>query len=397
MNKFFKGFLTASVLFGMTAAPAQAAETTAPSELVLREQPFLTAPEMARMPKKFLYDSGIEIAYPEDGVKGIYLTENTAGNPVRMEELIDYVNSNDLNAMVIDIKNDHGHVTTDFKSDDAHIQENTMPVIADITAMMKRLEEEQIYPIARIVAFKDSLLATEEPQMSFLNADGSIWQYGNGEMFINPFLKETWDYAVNVGIEAAKVGFKEIQFDYVRFPEVFSNDDNGLYYEMGEFADLDMDPTEKRVKAITDFVAYAREKLMPYGVEVSVDIFGYAATVDEASGIGQDFAEISNNVDVISSMIYPSHWGPGYFGLDAPDLYPYELVDEYMKVELPLLESLEHTPTTRPWLQDFTASYLGSGYYREYGHAEVQAQVQALADHGVTEFLLWNAANVYSY
>lgn len=389
--------LSVTLLLGMLSAPVQAAEEDTPTELRLREQPFLTAPEMANMPKKFLYDSGIEIAYPEDGVKGIYLTENTAANPERVEELISYINSNDLNAMVIDIKNDHGNVTTDFNSDDTHIQKNTLPVIADIDALMKRFEEEQIYPIARIVAFKDSLLAEEEPHMSFLNPDGSIWAYGNGELFINPFLKETWDYAVNVGIEAAKVGFKEIQFDYVRFPEIFSNDANGLYYEMGEFADLDLSPTEKRVKAITDFVAYAREKLMPYGVEVSVDIFGYAATVDEASGIGQDFAQISNNVDVISSMIYPSHWGPGYFGLSAPDLYPYELVDEYMQVELPLLESLEHTPTTRPWLQDFTASYLGSGYYREYGHNEVLAQVQALKDHGVTEFLLWNAGNVYSY
>ncbi|MGP6139751.1 putative glycoside hydrolase [Jeotgalibaca sp. A127] len=397
MKKFGKRILAASILLSTIYTPVQAAEESAPTELILRQQPFLAAPEMAKMPKKFLYDSGIDIAYPEDGVKGIYLTENTAANPERVEELIAYLNSNDLNAMVIDIKNDNGHVTADFNSEDAHIKKNTVPVIADIDALMERLEEEQIYPIARIVAFKDSVLAEEEPHMSFLNPDGSIWAYGNGELFINPFLKETWDYAVNVGIEAAKAGFKEVQFDYVRFPEIFSNDANGLYYDMGEFADLDMDPTEKRVKAITDFVAYAREKLMPYGVEVSVDIFGYAATVDEASGIGQDFSQISNNVDVISSMIYPSHWGPGYFGLSAPDLYPYELVDEYMKVELPLLESLDHTPTTRPWLQDFTASYLGSGYYREYGHAEVMAQVQALKDHGVTEFLLWNAGNVYSY
>jgi len=397
MKKFGNYIFTTGLLLGMLAVPVQAEEVSEPTVLTVREHPFLTAPDMAVMPKKFLYDSGIEIAYPEDGVKGIYLTENTAANPERVDELIGYLNSNDLNAMVIDIKNDHGHVTTDFNSDDAHIQKNTIPVISDINALMKRFEEEQVYPIARIVAFKDSLLAQEEPGMSFLNPDCSIWEYGNGELFINPFLKETWDYAVNVGIEAAKVGFKEVQFDYVRFPEVFSNDDNGLFYDMGEFADLDLTPTEKRVKAISDFVAYAREKLMPYGVEVSVDIFGYAATVAEASGIGQDFSAISNNVDVISSMIYPSHWGPGNFDLSAPDLYPYEVVDEYMKVELPLLESLENMPTTRPWLQDFTASYLGAGYYKEYGQAEVMAQVQALKDHGVTEFLLWNAGNVYSY
>ncbi len=210
-------------------------------------------------------------------------------------------------------------------------------------------------------------------------------------------MKETWDYAINVGIEAAKVGFKEIQFDYVRFPEGFEVWGEDLVYDMGDYADADMDDVQKRVAAVSDFVAYAREQLMPYGVEVSVDIFGYAATVPEAPGIGQNFSNIASHVDVISSMIYPSHWGASYFGIDAPDLHPYEVVDEYMKVELPLLESLDHTPVTRPWLQDFTASYLGAGYYKEYGNAEVMAQVQALNDHGVTEFLLWNAGNVYSY
>lgn len=406
MNKFIKSLLATSVLLASSVltSPVFASENTesaeseaATTELNLREKPYLVAPSMANIPNKFKYDSGINIAYPEDGVKGIYLTPWSAGNPTRMDELISYVNSNDLNAMVIDIKDDEGYVVTDFKSEDEHIQKNTVDYIENIDGLMKKLEENQIYPIARIVAFKDSVLAEDEPSMSFLNQDGSIWRYGNDEMFINPFLKETWDYAVNVGIEAAKVGFKEIQFDYVRFPEVFSDDANGLVYDMGEYGDMDLDPTEKRVQAITDFVAYAREKLMPYGVEVSVDIFGYAATVEEASGIGQDFSDISNNVDVISSMIYPSHWGTTYFGIVSPDLHPYELVDEYMKVELPLLESLEHTPTTRPWLQDFTASYLGAGNYKEYGQAEVQAQVQALADHGVTEFLLWNASNEYTY
>lgn len=374
-----------------------AQEPAVPTELQLRETPFLTAPPMDNLPQKFYYDSGVDIAYPEDGVKGIYLTSYSAGNPQKFDELVSYINSTDLNAMVIDIKDDHGHVTTDFQSDNEHIQNNTVDYIPDITALMKTMEENQIYPIARIVAFKDSLLAEREPSMSFLNPDGSIWQYGNGELFINPYLKETWDYAVNVGIEAAMAGFKEIQFDYVRFPEIFSNENNGLTYSLGEYGDLGLDPTATRVKAITDFVAYAREKLMPYGVDVSVDIFGYAATVSEASGIGQSFPEIANNVDVISSMIYPSHWGVSYFGIDRPDLHPYELVDEYMKVELPLLESLENTPVTRPWLQDFTASYLGEGWYQVYNRPQVMEQVQALYDHGVTEFLLWNAANVYTY
>ncbi|APZ48753.1 GTP-binding protein [Jeotgalibaca sp. PTS2502] len=400
MTHRFLKLLTASALLTLGSpfmSEVKASEVQEATTLSLRQEPFLKAPEVKSLPKKFFYDSGVDIAYPEDGVKGIYLTANSAGSTEKMDDMISYLNSNDLNAMVIDIKDDFGFVTTQFDTDDEHLQSNTITTIEDIDALIGKLEENQIYPIARVVAFKDSELPKTQPEMSFRYPSGEVWTAGNGEAFINPFMKETWDYAINVGIEAAKVGFKEIQFDYVRFPEGFEVWGEDLVYDMGDYADADMDDVQKRVAAVSDFVAYAREQLMPYGVEVSVDIFGYAATVPEAPGIGQNFSNIASHVDVISSMIYPSHWGASYFGIDAPDLHPYEVVDEYMKVELPLLESLDHTPVTRPWLQDFTASYLGAGYYKDYGNEEVMAQVQALNDHGVTEFLLWNAGNVYSY
>ena len=406
MMTYFKQTLAAAGLLlflsGTTVASASetesSAETTAAtSTLTLRQGALLKTPTAKELPKKFFYDSGVEIAYPADGVKGIYVTAYSVGYEEKFTKLVDYVDSNDLNAMVIDIKDDMGVVTADFNSEDSHIQENTEEYIPDIKELMDLMEEKQIYPIARIVTFKDTLLANEQPDMSFTNSNGTVWKASNGESFINPFLKQTWDYAVNVGIEAAKVGFKEIQFDYVRFPEGFEVWGDTLNYDMGEYADLDMTDDEKRVQAITDFTAYAKEKLMPYGVDVSVDIFGYTASVVEASGIGQNFPQISENVDVISSMIYPSHWGTNYFGIYKPDLYPYELVAEYMKVENELLGTLETPPISRPWLQDFTASYLGSGFYQTYGKAQVDAQVQALYDAGVNEFLLWNALNNYTY
>ena len=406
MMTYFKQTLAAAGLLlflsGTTVASASetesSAETTAAtSTLTMRQGALLKTPTAKELPKKFFYDSGVEIAYPADGVKGIYVTAYSVGYEEKFTKLVDYVDSNDLNAMVIDIKDDMGVVTADFNSEDSHIQENTEEYIPDIKELMDVMEEKQIYPIARIVTFKDTLLANEQPEMSFTNSNGTVWKASNGESFINPFLKQTWDYAVNVGIEAAKAGFKEIQFDYVRFPEGFEVWGDTLNYDMGEYADLEMTDDEKRVQAITDFTAYAKEKLMPYGVDVSVDIFGYTASVVEASGIGQNFPQISENVDVISSMIYPSHWGTDYFGIYKPDLYPYELVAEYMKVENELLATLETPPTSRPWLQDFTASYLGSGFYQTYGKAQVDAQVQALYDAGVNEFLLWNALNNYTY
>ena len=390
-------FLSGTTIASASETESSAETTAATSTLTMRQGALLKTPTAKELPKKFFYDSGVEIAYPADGVKGIYVTAYSVGYEEKFTKLVDYVDSNDLNAMVIDIKDDMGVVTADFNSEDSHIQENTEEYIPDIKELMDVMEEKQIYPIARIVTFKDTLLANEQPEMSFTNSNGTVWKASNGESFINPFLKQTWDYAVNVGIEAAKVGFKEIQFDYVRFPEGFEVWGDTLNYDMGEYADLDMTDDEKRVQAITDFTAYAKEKLMPYGVDVSVDIFGYTASVIEASGIGQNFPQISENVDVISSMIYPSHWGTNYFGIYKPDLYPYELVAEYMKVENELLGTLETPPISRPWLQDFTASYLGSGFYQTYGKAQVDAQVQALYDAGVNEFLLWNALNNYTY
>lgn len=390
-------FLSGTTIASASETESSAATTAATSTLTLRQGALLKTPSAKELPKKFFYDSGVEIAYPADGVKGIYVTAYSVGYEEKFTKLVDYVDSNDLNAMVIDIKDDMGVVTADFNSEDSHIQENTEEYIPDIKELMDVMEEKQIYPIARIVTFKDTLLANEQPEMSFTESDGSVWVASNGESFINPFLKQTWDYAVNVGIEAAKVGFKEVQFDYVRFPEGFEVWGDDLNYDMGEYADLEMTDDEKRVQAITDFTAYAKEKLMPYGVDVSVDIFGYTASVVEASGIGQNFPQISENVDVISSMIYPSHWGTDYFGIYKPDLYPYELVSEYMIFENELLATLETPPISRPWLQDFTASYLGSGFYQTYGKEQVDAQVQALYDAGVNEFLLWNALNNYTY
>lgn len=343
--------------------------------------------------KLYTYDSGLTFEYP-DAVRGIFVTAHSAGGD-RFEKLVNLVDTTDLNAMVIDIKEDMGHLTYVPKEGSELAKLDIgQPFIKDPRAVLERMEEKQIYPIARVVVFKDSILAEKKPELSFVDG-GSVWKNGRGEAFVNPFLKEVWDYNVQIAIEAAKLGFKEIQFDYVRFPEGFENRADTLEYSMGEYADSELDPVQRRVSAVTDFVAYAKEQLEPYDVQVSVDIFGYAATLPEAPGIGQNFSKISNNVDVISSMIYPSHW-TSYFGIAKPDLEPYKLVTEYAKVENKKLAELENPPISRPWLQDFTASYLGAGNYKNYGKAEVEAQIKALNENGINEFLLWNAGNTYS-
>lgn len=339
---------------------------------------------------RFTFDSGYTFEYP-DAVRGIYVTGHSAGGG-RFENLVEFLNDTALNSMVIDIKEDHGYLTYRPEEDNPYY-DISQRMIEDPEAMMETLEENEIYPIARIVVFKDSVLAEERPDLSFTQ-DGEVWKNRRGEAFVNPFLEEVWEYNVDIAIMAAEMGFREIQFDYVRFPEGFENRDDILDYEVGNYTDGE-DNVQKRVDAVTDFVAYARERLEPYDVDVSVDIFGYAATISEAPGIGQNFTRISENVDVISSMIYPSHWTP-HFGLDKPDLYPYELVDAYAQVENEVLGQLDEPPVSRPWLQDFTASYLGSGNYIPYGVEEVEAQIRALYENGIDEFLLWDAGNNYT-
>nr|WP_232214239.1 putative glycoside hydrolase [Bacillus sp. SG-1] len=346
--------------------------------------------ELPQQLSRFFYDSGLEFTYP-DAVRGIYVTGHSAGGS-RFDSLIKLIETTDLNSMVIDVKDDWGNIT--YQTEHSQYKDIGKSYIKDPRAMLERLEEKQIYPIARIVVFKDSVLSKAKPELSYMDGN-EVWKNGRGESFVNPFMKEVWDYNVGIAIEAAKMGFKEIQFDYVRFPEGFEKRDTELKYNMGDYAEMDADNVQKRVHAVTDFVAYANEQLEPYGVDVSVDIFGYTATLPEAPGIGQNFSKISEHVDVISSMIYPSHW-TSYFGISKPDLEPYKLITEYAKLENKKLAELETPPTSRPWLQDFTASWLGSGNYKQYGKAEVEAQIKALQDQGINEYLLWNASNNYT-
>lgn len=341
---------------------------------------------------RFTFNSGYTFEYP-DAVRGIYVTGNSAGGS-RFDTLLDLVDNSDLNSMVIDIKEDHGYLTFMPEAGSPY-EEMAAGFINNPGEMMDVLEEKEIYPIARIVVFKDSVLAEARPDLSFTK-NGKVWVNNKQEAFVNPFEKEVWEYNVEIGKMAAEMGFQEIQFDYVRFPEGFEHRDEELEYTLGDYENVNgMDNVQLRVEAVTDFVKYARDELSDYEVDVSVDIFGYAATLEETPGIGQNFSRISENVDVISSMIYPSHWTP-YFGIEFPDKEPYKLVTEYAKVENEVLGALDDPPVSRPWLQDFEAPWLYSGAPQQYGTEEVETQIRALYENGIYEFLLWNAGNVYT-
>jgi hypothetical protein len=323
-------------------------------------------------------------------VRGIYVTATSTKHP-QFSRLLDLVKNSDLNAMVIDIKDDFGNLTYTPDKRSPYYSVGR-PYIDSPSTLINSLNKNNIYPIARIVVFKDTVISKKNPHWSFKTQNG-LWKNSKGDSFTNPFLKEVWDYNVGIAIEAAKLGFKEIQFDYVRFPEKFETFENELTYSKGKFQNIETG--RERVVAVTEFVRYATDKLKPFHVKVSVDTFGNATVIPEAKGIGQNFSLIANHVDVISAMIYPSHW-TSIFGIDKPDLQPYRLVTEYAKVENERLAQLDKRPISRPWLQDFNATWLGPGNFKHYGKKEIEDQIRALHAQGIDEFLIWNASNKYT-
>jgi hypothetical protein len=322
-------------------------------------------------------------------VKGIYSTASSANGP-RLDKLLKLIDDTSLNALVVDVKDDWGYIDWDTGNDKLKAMGTTKVVIQDMPKLMQKLKEHDVYPIARVVVFKDTVLANKYPEYSFVTKSGAVWNNGNSnpESFVNPYMKEVWDYNIEVAKEAAKLGFKEIQFDYVRFAEGFAANESTLTYTKDD---------RKRIDVIAGFVEEAKKQLSPLGVKISVDIFGYAASVPAAEGIGQDFIKISSHVDVICPMIYPSHYSTGWFGSVVPDAQPYTTIKgaaAATNLKLQPLEEQQLKPIVRPWLQDFTAPWVDG--YIVYGKQEIEDQIRGLKDEGIQEFLLWNAGNTYT-
>lgn len=314
-------------------------------------------------------------AFDAGRVRGIYLTGYTAGNSRRLAGLIEFARSHGLNAMVIDAKNDDGLIT--FATDIPLAREvgSVSNQIPDVTALIETLEKEGIYPIARVVVFCDPLLSSRRPELAIKVGD-AVWRDGRRLSWTNPNSREVWAYNVEIAKAAARAGFREVQFDYVRFPE---KKIPGVTDGVSQ---------EERVAAISGFLRYAREELKPLGVAVSADVFGLTTTVTDDMRIGQDYTAIAELTDYISPMIYPSHYRAGNYGLANPEAQPYETVLGSMqkaREKVPHLAPNRH----RPWIQDFSLKH-------RYGKDEIEAQIRALADAGIPQFLLWNPANVYT-
>ena len=330
-------------------------------------------------------------------VKGIYVTGPKAGS-AGMEDLIRLVEETELNAMVIDVKNDEGNVT--FRLTNEEITQD-IPVldriaemqagvryIRDIQTLMQELKDHNIYTIARIVCFKDPILAAAQPELALMKPDGKPVMDANGLAWVNPYRQEVWEYLTELAEMAADLGFDEIQYDYVRFP-VGSDADAADY-------GVDMEAYPKQ-QAIQDFLAYTGDRLHEKGCVVTADVFGtIIGSETDVQTVGQDYTALGQTVDAISPMGYPSHYANGVFGLKVPDANPYETVSAAMQGSVEELQGIPEAQraVVRPWLQAFTATWVPG--HISYNGTQIREQIQAVYDAGYEEWILWNAANRYS-
>jgi len=311
-------------------------------------------------------------------VKGVYMSGAAFNSTKLFSSLVKLVDETELNALVIDVKDDQGYLTSDLPVQQAKDLNIRIHKGANAAENMKLILSKDIYPIARIVVFKDPSLAENEAELALRRKDGTVWRDRKNLAWVDPHHREVWDYTIKIAKEAAKMGFREIQFDYVRFPS-----DGNMQDVVYPYAD-----GRKKEDVIRDFLTYAKKELEPYNVFLSADVFGLTTMTLDDMGIGQKFEKIMTEVDYMCPMIYPSHYGPGNYGFTNPNAHPYEIVKAAL---VDGLKKVMSTPVViRPWLQDFN---LGTP---AYGATEVRAQIKATYEVGLEEWILWNAKNKYT-
>lgn len=312
--------------------------------------------------------------------KALYLSFYGIGDRSLRESALRLIKETELNALVIDVKGDRGMIA--FKSAIPFASElgaQRIITVKDMSGLIKYLRENGIYTIARIVTFKDNLLALKRPDLAVKTASGEIWRDREHLAWVDPFQKEVWDYNINVAIEAAQYGFDEIQFDYVRFPDAI-----GLHFSRPNIA-------ENRVKAVSGFLMEAKNRLSPYNVFLAADIFGYVNWNFNDTDIGQKLEYLTPHLDYISPMLYPSGFQYGIPGYRNPVANPYEIV------YLTLKRAQERTQLPpvrfRPWLQAFKDYAFDRRYFAA---KEIKDQISAVEKFGSNGWMLWNPRNIYA-
>jgi len=303
------------------------------------------------------------IITPPEAVKAFYITASSALTPSSINHIINVIENSEVNAAVVNVKESDGVFLT-----------------PKIVKLVQRLRDKNIYPIARIVIFQDNQLARERPELALKDEEGELWGKG-GYHFVDPANKEIWDYTIAIANKALDIGFAEINFDYVRFPDGYVDD---IVYPFYKYDRLKKD-------VINEAAEYINGKIKEKHPEaiISLDIFAYAFLRTHDVGIGQKLTDLVDHYDVIAPMIYPSHYGPGNFGFENPAEHPYQVVLQTLQHGINQLKEANKETIIRPWIQDFN---MGAIYDKE----KIQQQIKAIEDAGLKSgWMVWNPSNFY--
>jgi hypothetical protein len=316
-------------------------------------------------------------------VRGIYVLRWAAQSPARMKQLIAIADSTEINAMVIDVKDEFG---LNYRSSDTLVARNAgnAGVIPNLKAMVDTMKAHGIMPIARIVVFKDSVAARLNPQHTIRKPDGTPWRDKEGLTWVSAYDPKIWEYNIRVAEDMARAGFAEVQFDYIRFPEPYRSLPKQVF------------PTANgrtKPQALAEFLRTACPRVRALGAKCTIDVFGLTTTVPNALEIGQQWETLSPLVDVILPMTYPSHYPRGAFNLQRPNAEPYRV--NYLAIkrarERDAKLGIDDPGHVRAWLQAFSLPRM----VPKYGPRELEEQKRAIYDAGYDSWILWNPGARY--
>jgi hypothetical protein len=330
---------------------------------------------------------GINLPPPPPGqppavVRGIYLNRWVFGRE-KLYQLIRLADTTEVNAFVIDVKDATGELTYQSGVPTAiAIGANRAPSVRDVRARLATLRDHGIHAIARIVVARDPLLARGKRDWAIHDQHGGLWIDGLGEPWVDAFHDSVWIYSAQLAEEAVLLGFDEVQFDYVRFPDEPPARLNRTVYPSRRDGESKRAAIKRQVQLLRDRVARA-------GVPFTLDIFGLTTSADGDLGIGQVWEDLSALADVVLPMVYPSHYRRGSYGIAHPNAQPYVTVRKALEDALRRSRPLENPAKIRPYLQSFSI------FRVRYTAAEVREQIRASEDLGLTDWVLWNSSGNY--
>src|SRR5204862_5857564 len=319
-------------------------------------------------------------------IKGLYVNAWAFGSP-KLWQLVRLADQTEVNAFVIDVKDDTGCMLYPSSVPTAQqIGANNCVRAKDARARLDTLAAHGIYTIARIVVAKDPLLAERKPAWSVKERDtGGLWRDRINIAWVDAYNDSVWIYSAQLAAEAVRLGFNEVQFDYVRFP-----DEPRERMATAIFPAHHAGVTQR--EAVREHITLLRNRLKPLGVPVTFDIFGLTASATTGDlGIGQVWEDFINVADVVRPMVYPSHYYRGAFGLAWPNGQPYRVVRAALSDALQRSRPHPAAAEIRPFLQAFT---LGRRLPR-YAPSQIRDQIRAAEDLGITSWVLWNPRSVY--